>query len=48
MWDTVDDDSGTHLSHDRPCDGCGHGPHTYLPCSDACECEHGRQHALSR
>lgn len=41
MWDTVTDNS-EHLSHDRPCIGCGHGQHTYLPCSDACQCVHGR------
>jgi hypothetical protein len=41
MWDTVDT-GGTHLSHDMPCAGCGHGQHTYLPCSDTCACEHGR------
>jgi hypothetical protein len=37
MWDTVDD-SGTHLSHDMPCTDCGHAAHTYLACSDTCDC----------
>ena len=37
MWDTVSEDS-THLSHDMPCQGCGHPSHTYLPCSDTCDC----------
>jgi hypothetical protein len=41
MWDTVDT-SGTHLSHDMPCTGCGHAGHSYLPCSDACSCTYGR------
>lgn len=41
MWDTVTNNS-EHLSHDRPCIECGHGQHTYLPCSDACHCVHGR------
>lgn len=38
MWDTVETTS-THLSHDRPCPACGHATHTYLPCSDSCDCE---------
>ena len=41
MWDTVQTDahtSGRHLSHDLPCPGCGHAPHTYLPCDDDCAC----------
>ena len=37
MWDTVQT-STAHLSHDRPCDRCGHPAHTYLPCSDTCAC----------
>ena len=37
MWDTVQKDS-LHLSHDLPCLGCGHAVHTYLPCSDTCDC----------
>jgi len=27
-----------HLSHDLPCQSCGHGIHTFLPCGDGCEC----------
>lgn len=45
MWDTVDT-GGTHLSHDMPCQGCGHAPHSYLPCSEACTCAHGRDRQL--
>lgn len=26
------------LSHDLPCQQCGHGLHTFLPCSDLCGC----------
>lgn len=37
MWDTFDSTS-TNLSHDLPCQACGHAGHTYLPCSDQCEC----------
>lgn len=28
----------TVLSHDVPCMQCGHAFHTYLACSDACDC----------
>lgn len=28
----------TPLSHDLPCVSCGHGVHTFLPCSDTCDC----------
>jgi hypothetical protein len=41
MWDTSEDTSratGLHLSHDLPCPGCGHAAHTFLACSDACDC----------
>jgi hypothetical protein len=41
MWDTVAE-TGTHLSHDMPCTGCGHAQHSYLPCSDTCDCARGR------
>jgi len=35
MWSS----SGTQrLSHDRPCSACGHAAHTYLPCSETCDC----------
>lgn len=37
MWDTVEART-THLSHDLPCQWCGHAAHTYLPCSDSCGC----------
>jgi hypothetical protein len=37
MWDTVQTNQ-LHLSHDLPCPRCGHAVHTYLPCSDACDC----------
>lgn len=45
MWDTVQDQTEqqrVHLSHDLPCPGCGHGRHSYLPCSDSCACTRGR------
>ena len=41
MWDTAQDLSPTevrHLMHDLPCHRCGHGVHTYLACSDTCDC----------
>ena len=38
MWDTLET-IGTNLSHDLPCFRCGHAAHTYLPCSDTCDCE---------
>ena len=38
MWDTVQT-SETHLSHDLPCLRCGHASHTFLACSDTCDCE---------
>ena len=38
MWDTVDDNNGLHLSHDKPCPSCGHAVHTYLACGDNCSC----------
>ena len=50
MWDTVETNTGqgsVHLSHDLPCTSCGHGAHTYLPCSDTCACAHGRDRVLS-
>ena len=37
MWDTVVE-SATHLSHEMPCPRCGHSSHSYLPCSDRCDC----------
>ena len=38
MWDTVQS-SSHRLSHDLPCGRCGHAMHTFLACSDACECQ---------
>lgn len=35
MWDTVDE-AGEHLSHDLPCQRCGHAGHRYLPCECGC------------
>lgn len=37
MWDSPQTTT-VHLSHDLPCQGCGHATHTYLPCSDTCTC----------
>lgn len=37
MWDTVET-STICLSHDMPCQQCGHAVHTYLACGDACDC----------
>jgi hypothetical protein len=37
MWDTVQT-SEQHLSHDLPCPRCGHAVHTFLACSDSCDC----------
>jgi hypothetical protein len=37
MWDTNRTET-LHLSHDLPCPQCGHGMHTFLPCSDTCDC----------
>jgi hypothetical protein len=37
MWDTVQTNE-LHLSHDLPCPQCGHGVHSYLACSDTCDC----------
>jgi hypothetical protein len=37
MWDTVVENQ-QHLSHDMPCQACGHALHTYLECGDGCEC----------
>lgn len=27
-----------HLSHDMPCQCCGHALHVYLSCGDGCDC----------
>jgi hypothetical protein len=37
MWDTVQT-SADHLSHDMPCQRCGHAVHTFLACGDGCDC----------
>ena len=37
MWDTVQTND-LHLSHDLPCPLCGHAAHTFLACSDTCDC----------
>ena len=37
MWDTVQT-STVCLSHDMPCQHCGHAMHTYLACGDGCDC----------
>ena len=38
MWDTVQAND-THLSHDMPCQRCGHALHTFLGCDDGCDCQ---------
>jgi len=41
MWDTpweTTQNKLQHLSHDLPCQRCGHAAHTYLACSDTCDC----------
>jgi len=38
MWDTVVEQKTRHLSHEMPCTACGHAPHSFLPCSDTCDC----------
>ena len=38
MWDTVEN-TGSGLSHDLPCFGCGHPAHHFLACSETCGCE---------
>jgi len=37
MWEMEQTDDGP-LSRDLPCPGCGHAAHTYLACSDTCDC----------
>jgi hypothetical protein len=37
MWDTVAE-TATPLSHEMPCPWCRHASHTFLPCSDRCDC----------
>lgn len=38
MWDTAEPVQ-PQLSHDLPCSRCGHPMHTFLACSETCECE---------
>jgi hypothetical protein len=38
MWDTVQI-SEQHLSHDMPCQRCGHASHSFLPCDRSCGCQ---------
>jgi hypothetical protein len=47
MWDTVDE-AAHQLSHDMPCTSCGHARHTFLACSDTCDCEPAAVTALKR
>jgi hypothetical protein len=37
VWDTVVE-TAAPLSHEMPCPWCGHATHSFLPCSDSCEC----------
>ncbi len=37
MWDTVAETT-SHLSHEMPCPWCRHASHSFLPCSDRCDC----------
>ena len=37
MYD-IPETNQVHISHDRPCSHCGHAQHTYLACSDSCDC----------
>jgi hypothetical protein len=37
MWDTVQINE-QHLSHDMPCQRCGHELHTFLGCDQGCGC----------
>jgi hypothetical protein len=34
----IPETSQVHISHDLPCSRCGHATHTYLACSDTCDC----------
>jgi hypothetical protein len=51
MWDTVSE-VDQHLSHDLPCQRCGHATHTYLACDAHCDCAPvrmpGSEHGLSQ
>jgi hypothetical protein len=37
MWDTVVETTAP-LSHEMPCQACGHAVHRFLACSDRCTC----------
>lgn len=39
MWDLAEETSRDVLSHDPLCVECGHALHTFLPCSDRCQCQ---------
>ena len=41
MWDTVQTYQD-HLSHDMPCQRCGHAMHTFLSCDAHCDCSPAR------
>jgi hypothetical protein len=47
MYDTVQPVS-SHLSRDMPCASCGHAMHTFLACSDICDCAPARPPAAQR
>ncbi|HWJ08677.1 MAG TPA: hypothetical protein VNS46_04830 [Nocardioides sp.] len=38
MWIDTTQHQQQHLSHDLPCPSCGHAVHTFLACSDTCDC----------
>ncbi|WP_170259161.1 hypothetical protein [Nocardioides psychrotolerans] len=46
MWDTVQGNNHL-LSHDMPCGHCGHAMHTFLACSDSCDCTPSGAHTRS-
>jgi hypothetical protein len=37
MWN-AEQEPESHLTHDMPCQRCGHALHTFLACSDTCGC----------
>ena len=41
MWDSFQEQS-EHLSHDLPCQRCGHSMHVFLACDDDCDCTPAR------
>lgn len=38
VMSTITETRVLHLSHDMVCCYCEHARHTYLPCSDTCDC----------